>query len=117
MLRIVLACFVIGCGGVETIDQDASTDASTEPSCFETEYGCSFCIPDAMPGVCGNIGRFIDGSLDLGCCVGATPLCNAGICVEDMFFIPTNCKGVVFLAWLVSKIALERACRAVARRT
>ena len=48
-----------------------------------TEYGCSFCVADAAPGVCGNIGRVTDdGGVELGCCVGATPLCRAGVCVQ-----------------------------------
>lgn len=78
----LLALLALGCGGAVTDDDAGSPPA---PACTQTEYGCSFCVPNATPGVCGNIGRYLDdGGVEYGCCVGATPYCSAGTCVQTL---------------------------------
>lgn len=75
------ACVALGCGGVAVTDNDAGPAVDAAAACVVTEYGCSFCVPDAAAGACGNIGRYVDGgAVELGCCVGATPYCVSGAC-------------------------------------
>lgn len=77
---MVGALALVACGGsvepfMSTVEagSDAAQDAG--PS--------TWCVPDAAPDKCGNIQRFrADGTVEDGCCVGATPYCAAGACVQ-----------------------------------
>ena len=76
---MVLAVVLVACGGnVEPAGGDAGAGQAApdaEPSVW--------CVPDAAPDQCGNIQRRrADGTVEDGCCVGATPICRAGACVE-----------------------------------
>jgi len=87
MKLVLVAIALINCGGMVDEVAESGADASqdkSQPTCFVTEYGCSFCVADAAPGVCGNIGRYDDaGNVSFGCCVGATPFCSEGVCVQS----------------------------------
>lgn len=86
MQMIAFAVWLMGCSGSVDAPQGVGFEPrvvpapAMAPACFETEYGCSFCVPDASPGSVGNIGRFVDGGVEYGSCLGATPFCVKGDC-------------------------------------
>ena len=69
---------VVGCGG--GVEPVTATDAGADTPDAEPSV---WCVPDAAPDECGNIQRRrADGTVEDGCCVGATPVCRLGACVE-----------------------------------